>query len=544
MQSHLNRSVHLHVLASTHAQVLLYWGATDDKILKISARFPSVRYFSYQSYDLLSGRPISSLIDYQVKAATGINPFREPPMADTTTTASGTYEIYVTPRGDQGYGNELPILPPAPSGETYTCKGQGCLALVLFRLYTAEPERDASYGHDASRVWGYVPTPQVALRYFRSSYGSLRWRKEEDRYRQLPACKPSSNTLGQIYLNKKLKNKQVDFPKTRTDTMDDNFMPLIPTTSKRPLFPNTDATYLFATASNDFVEQGKMQLVARITIKLPVTANSIFHEPMVGKPSTYDVRYASVSTIWLKGVGPTMDTVMDTTILSKYRHIPNWNRHFTVVTAPSEDFLLHCPMVYNETTDLFLSTMLDGDVASSQGFLYRQILSRWQVTGQQGDKSNAWAKYRCLQQGGSQACSDPGYIQSLMEDMYPRISYYFCGLDNDGHCLCHDSGGFPVSKPLQGPIQEIRATSSMREEASFISLEAPVISATEQSKSPSSHHDTATASSTPPPSSAALPASPPPKALPAKEEQPIDPPHISSPSTSCNGNMTTDTHVC
>jgi hypothetical protein len=92
---------------------MLYWGVNAKRTLRLHGAFPSVRYFSYQSYDLQTALPVSSLADYEIEPLKGVNPFRVKPQeegdGDRPATTPATYEMHITPTGDQGLPNELGV---------------------------------------------------------------------------------------------------------------------------------------------------------------------------------------------------------------------------------------------------------------------------------------------------------------------------------------------------------------------------------------------------------------------------------------------------
>jgi len=76
---------------------LLSFAAHPDRVYKISAAFPKVIYFSYQSYTL-RGLPLTSLSDLHIWPSSGKNPYREEAREDEV----GSYDIHVTREGKGG----------------------------------------------------------------------------------------------------------------------------------------------------------------------------------------------------------------------------------------------------------------------------------------------------------------------------------------------------------------------------------------------------------------------------------------------------------
>ena len=558
-------------------QVLLYWGVTGKTTLRIDGQFPRVRYFSFQSYDLQSGTPIASLIDYEIEASKGINPFRTEPLErgkwgasranDTLRkldeewdhdnheeptsnerigygrkkdlkraqagrgrrrgrgkynegdhkdspsswkTASkddaeasiiaqpsskppsssyGSYQVHVTDTGNRGFPNEL-AASSSSAGRSFhrQCGGKGCVALVILRLYTAEPGEDAFHHRHhtqeddhhvdpPSRLWGYVPPPEVSVRY--GAWVNEWTGKTMERYKVLEPCHDEKTTVVKSFLDWKIPQMQGDWSgQSALDNLDDNFVVYTPSSSSRALFANADASYLFATVRNNrsvsAADQGsgpqRKELVARITGRLPTVAHG-FTEPqtfygdkgdedayyhdeegtlqphrVVADLDSYEVRYVSLSTIALKGAGPVIDTVMDVVMEQKYRWQEGWDldRQFSVVAAPGTRLLDRCPpRVYQSDRDLFLKTVQPGESEppAHLAFLYRQILSQWQTRGRL-DKSIARAKHECLgRNDGGHACKLRSFFIDLMGPQYPSIKYFYCWENVTRGCSCEDSTG-------------------------------------------------------------------------------------------------------
>ena len=557
-------------------QVLLYWGITEKTTLRIDGQFPHVRYFSYQSYDLVSGEPIASLIDYEIEPSKGVNPFHESPQnsrvwgteleqgfeskrrniwnrysseenggyqdrshnqgkemrymgprvesslldsennnaytdawspneppdkhtsnaghfgSDSGEEIFGSYQVHITDTGLHGFPNELATSSSSAGRFRYQqCGGKGCLALVILRLYTAEPGEDAFRHHhprrysaksnDYSRLWGYVPPPKVSVRYGERINEWTGW-SVPARYKELDQCQEDRSTVVRSFLDWKIPQLKRDWEgQSSLDNVDDNFIVYTPSTSSRALFSNADASYLFATAKNNrSVSIGdqssgpqRKELVTRITGHLPTVPHGFMetnydddmprnHENYhrsyekehtyraIADIDSYEARYVSLSTIALKGAGPVVDTLMDTVIEQKYRKQEGWEqtRYFSVVAAPGTGLLSRCPpRVYQQDRDLFLNTVPPGqsEPPAHMAFLYRQILSQWQTRGRV-DKSIARAKHECLgRNDGGHACKLRSFFINMMGSRYPSIKYFYCWENVTRGCSCEDSQGILVT---------------------------------------------------------------------------------------------------
>lgn len=555
-------------------QVLLYWGVTGKTTLRIDGLFPHVRYFSFQSYDLQSGTPIASLIDYEIKALKGINPFNTEPLrrgkwdasrasgrqgqlgegwdndnyevarpydkagykrvrdrnyaqaergrdrrggkysdddtkdsssswetasndedtstieassSKTTSSSYGSYQIHVTDDGNHGFPNEL-AASSSSAGRSFhrQCGAKGCVALVIMRLYTAEPGEDAFHHNNqedynrtnaTSRLWGYVPRPEVSVRY--GAWVNEWTGNTMERYKILESCHDDKSTVVKSFLDWKIPQIQGDWSgQSALDNLDDNFVVYTPSSSSRALFANADASYLFATARNNrsvsAINQGsgpqRKELVARITGRLPTVAHG-FMEPqtlyddksdegfhdidknrklqphrIIADLESYEARYVSLSTIALKGAGPVIDTIMDVVMEQKYQGQEGWDldRQFSVVAAPGARLLDRCPpRIYRSDRDLFLKTVQpeEREPPAHLAFLYRQILSQWQTRGRL-DKSIARAKHDCLgRNDGGHACKLRSFFVDRMGQQYPSIKYFYCWENVTRGCSCEDSTG-------------------------------------------------------------------------------------------------------
>lgn len=479
-------------------QVLVYWGLSGKTALRIEGRFPRVRYFSLQSYDVASGQPLASVVDYEIEPRTGVNPFQKSPHRGEVgrdVDITGTYRVHLTDTGDHGLQNELAAT-SAGTNPRRRCRGKECLTFIIMRLYTADPDTDAFHSsqHDGqSREWGYVPPPAVSILY--GTQVNRRTGRTTEQSKTLAPCDPHKTTLAKSFLDWKVPQLQRDWEGTTPlDNEDDNFIVYTPASSSRALFANADANYLFATAKNNRTHEGK-QLVARITGHLPTVARGFGRYPRIADRDDYEARYVSLSTIALKGTGPVIDTVMDAAIERRqfakrqpqrwdneeekeeeeegdddfdfhaHHHLNHhhWKPHahdadprgFSVVAAPSLDFLEGCPPpVYQGERDLFLTTVERGRLypPAHLAFLYRQILSQWQTSGRQ-DRSIARAKYECLGRREEGLCHLRSFFIDLMGPQYPRISYYYCWRNATQGCSCERSDGQPVLWEVEAPTE-------------------------------------------------------------------------------------------
>lgn len=390
----------------------------------------------------------------------GVNPFN----TTQRDRAVGSYELYLTPHGNQfhGHKNELPFLSKGVPSSSCS-QIPGCYVMLIFRVYTADPTSNAFLGNDTGRLWGYVDKPTVSMR--------LKG-KFLERWLPLTTCDTEKPTAAGLILKHKVDSIHESFDQSPYTSMNNNFIVYSASTSKKALFPNADASYLFATARNDYTDVGKV-LVARITGVLPRTPMGSYEEEFAADGKPYDVRYVSLSTVALQDAAPTADTIMDTQIEAFYRQNTSrkasrtWNRQYSIAIAPSQELARLCNGLYDETEDMFLSNMYKGQLYPYQGFVYREILSRYQ-TRRVPDRSLAYARDTCKGASGNpkvDACTNSYFFRDVLKDHYPKITYYYCNLGD--YSLSHVGTGYvhfsrrgkPLGEPEELPSLPARPLS-------------------------------------------------------------------------------------
>ena len=197
--------------------------------------------------------------------------------------------------------------------------------------------------------------------------------------------------------------------------------------SSNGVYPNLDANYLVANIWKEALPTitGKYELVGKVTGILPVTAYNMRTDPKIPNYKDYEVRYNSFSTIAKLQTAPTIQSLDDSAIRRFYKNVPNWkdNRAYSIVVGPSKTTT--CGL-YNSATDLFLTTTLpDGTVSDNFGVLDRQLIPKYTRDGLP-DRSITYTRFNCSAQADAQACHKPTYLQSIMKEYYPSITWYVC----------------------------------------------------------------------------------------------------------------------
>ena len=419
-------------------QVLVMTKVTEDRIFRVRAKFPTGgnRYFSLQSNNPKVGFPLATIRDFEVKPDPGVNakgkPWKNPymPGEEVPDDEVGSYTIYVTPRGDKGYPNEINLC-------TQDMSDMECAktnAVMILRFYTSNPdmgmlnsETDTRDGKEP-RLFGYAGMPAVEVRTRKAGFGGM-----PEKWTPFRGCDQSR-------------------PTPLTKMIEDNFAKVIPgwgtpfypdvndnfimytglDSSSNGVYPNMDANYLVANTWQEAIKGapgGNPMLVAKITGKLPTTAWNFHHEPKTHDYESYEVRYNSFSTIAKLQTAPTIQSLDDSEIRRFYRgKVEDWEttRPYSIVVGPSKGAT--CGL-YNASADLFLTTTLeDGTISDSWAVLDRQLVPRYTRDGQP-DKSITYARVTCSGMPDKMACHNPSVLQELLVDYYPSITWYTCGED-------------------------------------------------------------------------------------------------------------------
>jgi hypothetical protein len=214
---------------------------------------------------------------------------------------------------------------------------------------------------------------------------------------------------------------------TFTDGNDNFVMYLGLDSTTNGIYPNLDANYLVANAWKGAFPNitGDFELVGKVTGILPVTAYNMHTNPKIPNYKDYEVRYNSFSTLAKLQTAPTIQSLDDSAIRRFYKNVPNWsdNRAYSIVVGPSKTTT--CGL-YNAATDLFLTTTLpDGTVIDNFSILDRQLVPTYTRDGLP-DRSITYTRYNCSAQADRDACHKSSYLQSIMKEYYPSVTWYIC----------------------------------------------------------------------------------------------------------------------
>ena len=338
-------------------------------------------------------------------------------------TKQGGYEVVITAHGNQGYPNELRALADDRDSGFF---------IVFFRIYQDRADSPPSlppssssafqddlnkcfgphglYPEETPQEWGWACPPTVAVRrVFQHGVAA--------RFEPLPMC-GYRRKHGITYND--ITPPVIHCAPNREPNRPYNFFLPSPFYLKQK-FANKDAKYLFSCAEKAGVPEGtngvggwvrrkekqeeeggekeegeEPELWARVTGKLPRTANGLYLAPFIANFSDYDVRYVSLSSVGRSLPYRGYQTLHDADIIEHYlREVgPEWlegDRSFTLWFGPphvvmeegdsssSSSSLL--PAVVAKEKALFLpwGKSFRGEHIPFPGVLYRQILSRGQV---------------------------------------------------------------------------------------------------------------------------------------------------------------------
>ena len=208
---------------------------------------------------------------------------------------------------------------------------------------------------------------------------------------------------------------------------------------------------------------GALELWARVTGVLPITANSLYSPPYVSNVSDYQVRYVSLSSVGRSLPYRGYETLNDRAIEKHYLESvgPSWDRFFVIWMGPPD--VRRFPAEVERDRGLFLpwGRSFGGKQVPFPGVLYRQILSRGQVAGaktgepfslahiipdtcraeeeegagssdggppvcREGDDLGCWLERNlCCGSKAPQWCYSPRYLANKMRSFYPRVEYFY-----------------------------------------------------------------------------------------------------------------------
>ena len=436
---------------NAYYHTLVIWDFDDDDVFRIKGTFPATRYFSFQSYEFTNGKPIASMLDRDIVPATGKNPHRD---LRATPQERGTFEIYLTPNGDQGFPNEL----RAKRGPEQKVD----IVTVIYRMYDADPSTLTPGSPEASmtpkqRFWGFAEPAIVERRRRRSRIPAEAEKHHHphlhshsrvhqappsppsSEWEQIPPCTDFGSALFQATFTD-LYPVFKHFPATAASCpmaqLSDEIFPSLILfgagleqgyAASITSYTNFDTRYLYWCAQKAKVGPN---IVIRMQGKLPIVPQSLYGQrPLVAENESYDARYLSISTIDMLYPSPTYQEVEDHDIERFYSQLEGgkeWDRTYSIVFALDAGIAQACQL-YDPDTQLFLAwnDAYHYGLAPTRmpSIVYRELLPA-QGPGGQG-KTLLDVEHAC-RAAGKDACGDGSFIRNVMRETYPQIDLWEC----------------------------------------------------------------------------------------------------------------------
>lgn len=406
---------------NAYYHTLVIWDFHETDVYRIRGRFPATRYFSIQSYEFSNGKPIASMLDRDIRSATGKNPYND---MSATPADRGTFVIYLTAHGNQGLPNEL----RAKRDEDHKEKKKP--VTIIYRMYDADVHTargDEGTWTSKQRFWGFAD-PAV-----------VEHRTHDGQWTEVPACTDFGSALFQATFTDMYPVFK-HFPATAASCpmaqlSDDVFPSLIlfgagleqGYAASITSYTNYDTRYLYWCA-----QEAKMgpNMVIRMQGKLPRVPQGLYSDegwPRVAQPEFYHARYVSISTIDMLYPSPTYQEVEDHDIERFYSQVPGWAEHhrtYSIAFSIDANVAQACNL-YDADTQLFLgwndAYHYGLGPTRMPSIVYRELLP----TPAAGGKSLKEVDKAC-RAGGKRTCGDGNFLRSVMGEVYPRIDVFEC----------------------------------------------------------------------------------------------------------------------
>ncbi|GAB5034909.1 Hypothetical protein NocV09_02200650 [Nannochloropsis oceanica] len=392
--------------ASYFAEIIT--GASAGIAYKIKGRFPPALYFSWQVYNsLFVGEAAKGITDFEIKPHWGKNPVVD---ATATPETSGGYELYLTPTGEEGYDNELPL----PRGITNT---------LILRTFKPDPVVMGEFGRvedieppvlyvgnnmaDGSRQWQALPPCSAAQK---RRIGNLATGFYNVNYPQ------ATGTLGRGVV---LQDFNCPLSPERGNTSMVLFEGAWLPTQVQNLVArqSSDSPYLFycINPNNDYRKYWNSLI--KIRFKLPSFPYSLFAPTKVANKEMYDMRFFSIATADSVLPQPTIASLDGAAIKRKYNNTQGsgWDGWVEIRIAVSEEKARACN--FWDDNAIFLPLYSERvEPAKSITIIIRSVLGYGSQTA--GAASRACA--------GGVECGDAAFIRNIMGDYYPELEIFNC----------------------------------------------------------------------------------------------------------------------
>jgi hypothetical protein len=352
---------------------------TSATVFNFKGEFPKARAFSYATYAVADQKVsyVDMISDVDIVPATGINPFAAGP---STTDASGTYDLYVTPTGKEDFPNELKAFADGKAPSELSG------LIIVYRVIMADGVR--------ANGWGGVPPPTLRLKAF-SVLATGLW------FNMAP-CNSKNDMVIQQFLDDKLTLQEgISDVKVECDVfnMDNNFVYY----DDAQYFKTPDENHIVSCANSALLPPGA-DLVTIISGTIPPASDS---------------RYSSINLVNLYPPGKNVFSVSDQALRNFYWQQGKSAVNYTIIMARNKLALNKCGLSTLPTNwyQVYWAGFADAVAGSYPGVVYREVMTNG------NEKSLEQVRYACQSE---KDCSNPKFFEQQMGEYYPRISYLSC----------------------------------------------------------------------------------------------------------------------
>lgn len=389
----------------------------NDTVWRVTGDFVPAMYFSFQLYDTDNTQLAeTSWTDHQITPLVGKNPFQEL----ATPAQAGQFQLHFTRNGNHGLPNEL----AAPVSN---------FGILVLRLYKTVPSE---------------PLPMdLAIVPPKLQQGKLS--DPTSLHTEWPACGSHLRTAAPFqeswyaFMTDLMNGDQGLLEESCPMPLGTTGMSVFETSSSSQrsrdflIARNNNSPYLFYCLDSGTLRSkglSEHNVVIKIRGKLPSFPQGLYQgepEPLVPNKHTYDVRYASFSTIHALPPASQYEGIDGQAILDTYtqRYGDAWDGHYslTISTDPSAPQRCH---LLDAKKDVFLGyRQLDGEGAKYPRMrtrVYNPIVVYRQLLGDPTRPTARAALDACQAVG---RCNDTALLHSVMEEYYPVVEFFICHSD-------------------------------------------------------------------------------------------------------------------
>jgi len=352
---------------------------TSATVFNFKGEFPKSRAFSYATYAVADQKVtyVDMITDTDIVAATGVNPFVAGP---STTGASGTYDLYVTPNGKEAFPNELKAFVDGKAPSELSG------VIIVYRVIMADGIR--------ADGWGGVPPPTLRIKAFSLLATGL--------WINMAACNPKNDATIQQFLKDKLTLQEgISDVKVECDVfnMDNNFVYY----DDAQYFKTPDENHIVSCANRALLPAGA-DLITIISGTIPPASES---------------RYSSINLVNLYPPGRNVYSVSDQALRNFYWDQGKSAVNYTIIMAKNKLALNKCGLTKLPSNwyQVYWSGFSDATEGSYPGIVYREVMTNG------NEQSLEQVRYACQ---AEKDCFNPKFFEQQMGEFYPHISYLSC----------------------------------------------------------------------------------------------------------------------